>query len=150
MRTEIGTNSRTEDEAEFTQNESVLLMLNDVNIDQQLFRVAIGFPGKHPVSDRDGVVKELKAQGKWEGEDQMENKTNETEMINNIEITGNQKENITENKTVNNGKEENQGTVDKQEASSNSTQKSNSSPFINSFGMFAILFGTVMYIRKTK
>lgn len=120
------------------------------DVDTQFFRIGLGVPGKHPVSDRDAVIKELKDQGKWKEEDQTENKTNETETINNIGITDNHKENITENKTVNIGKEENTGTVDKQKASSNSTQKLNSSPLINSFWLFAILFGTVMYIRQMK
>ncbi|WP_410509719.1 hypothetical protein RSJ42_05740 [Methanosarcina hadiensis] len=64
VRTEIGTNFWTEDEAEFIQNESMIVMLKDENPDQQLFRVAIGFPGKHPVSDREVIINELKAQGK--------------------------------------------------------------------------------------
>lgn len=77
--TNMGTNSGVEDEAEFSvQNESVLLMLNDLNLDQNLFRVTIGFPGKHPVSDRDAVIEELIVQGKWKGEYQTRN-TSKTE-----------------------------------------------------------------------
>ncbi len=77
--TNIGTNSGVEDEAEFSvKNESVLLMLNDLNLDQKLFRVTIGEPGKHPVSDRDAVIEELIAQGKWKGENQARN-TSKTE-----------------------------------------------------------------------
>ena len=34
--------------------------------------------GKHPVSDRDTVIKELKALGKWKGEDQIGNISNST------------------------------------------------------------------------
>ena len=77
VRSGIGTNVASSTEAEFIQNESVLLMLNDVNLDQQLFRVSIGSPGKHPVSDREAVIKELKAQGKWQDKNQTVNKTND-------------------------------------------------------------------------
>jgi hypothetical protein len=62
VRNNIGTNVWTEDEAEFTQNESVLLMLMDQRPDKGVFRMFIGFPGKHPVSDRDAVIEALKAQ----------------------------------------------------------------------------------------
>lgn len=72
----VRTNRGLEDEAEFTKNESVLLMLKDQRPDKGVFRMSFGFPGKHPVSDRDAVIKELKAQGKWKGENQNENGTN--------------------------------------------------------------------------
>ncbi|MGB9929646.1 MAG: hypothetical protein ACPK85_14805 [Methanosarcina sp.] len=150
VRSERGTNIVTENEPQFVQNEPVLLMLNDVNPDEQLFRVAIGEPGKHPVSDRNAVVEELKARGKWKGEDQTVNQTNEVETLNNIKITGNQQKNSTENNTVGAGKEENTGTINKKEVSSNSTQKSNATPFISSFWIFAIVFGTIICIRKMK
>jgi len=75
VRTEIGTNVKTEDQAEFTQGESMLLMLKDENLNKQLFSVSVGSPGKHPVSDRDAVIKELKAQGKGQGENQTGNKS---------------------------------------------------------------------------
>lgn len=102
METKIGTNVSVEDEAEFTKNESALLMLKDVDLNKQLFDVTFGFPGKRPVSDRDAVIKELKAQGKWKVEDQIGN-TIIAGMIENTTIkqkaTIKQKENITENKT---------------------------------------------------
>jgi len=116
-----------EDEAEFTQNESVLVMLNDKRSDLQLFSVAIGSPGKHPVSDRDAVIKELKAQGKWQGENQ-----------------------TTLNKTNNTGMTANTGTVGKQAGNSNSTQKSKSTPFISPVWVLAVVLGAVMYVRKMK
>jgi hypothetical protein len=150
VRSERGTNLLTTVEVEFVQNESVLLMLNDVDLDKQLFRVGIGVPGKHPASDRDAVIEELKAQGKWKGEDQTGNETNETEMIKSTETTVNQKENITENTTVDTGKKENTGTIDKQEEKSNTSQEPNSTPFISSFWLFVIVLGTIMYVRKTK
>jgi len=74
VESKIGTNLRVEDEVEFTLHESVLLMIKDVNLNKQLSDVTFGFPGKYPVSDRDAVIKELKAQGKWKGEDQTGNK----------------------------------------------------------------------------
>lgn len=102
MKSKIGANLWVEDEVEFTKNESVLLMLKDENLGKQLFRVFVGIAGKRPVSDRDAVIKELKAQGKWPEENQTENKTNDTGMT-----------------------EENAGTTDEQEESYNQTQKSN-------------------------
>jgi hypothetical protein len=72
VRTETGKYVWTEDQAEFTLNESVLLMLMDEAPEKQLFSVSVGFPGKHPASDRDAVIEELKAQGKWQEENQTE------------------------------------------------------------------------------
>lgn len=149
VRSERGTNIKTEVEVEFIQNESVLLMLNDVDLNKQLFRVGIGVPGKHPVSDRDAVIEELKAQGKWQGEGQAGNKTNETETIENTQTASKQEENVTENKTVDNGKTENTGTAGKQEGKSNDT-KLKSTPFISSFWVLAAVLGAVMYVRKRK
>jgi len=78
--TNIGTNLKVEDEAEFSvKNESALLMLKDLNLDQKLFYVTIGEPGKRPVSDRKAVIEELIVQGKWKGEDQIGNNTSKTE-----------------------------------------------------------------------
>jgi hypothetical protein len=85
VRTETGTNLDTEDQPKFTQKESVLLMLSDKNsmfsdkdIDKDIFIVSVAFPGKHPVSDRAAVIKELKAQGKWQEGNQTVSKTNNT------------------------------------------------------------------------
>jgi hypothetical protein len=78
VETRIGTNVSFEDEAEFAKNESVLLMLKDINLKNQLFVVTFGFPGKHPISDRNAVIKVLKAQGKWYEVDQTLNTTNST------------------------------------------------------------------------
>lgn len=72
VRIETGKYVWTEDQAEFTLNESVLLMLKDKDLDEQLFSVSVGFPGKHPVSDRDSVIEELKTQGKWQEGNQTE------------------------------------------------------------------------------
>ncbi|AKB18171.1 MULTISPECIES: hypothetical protein [unclassified Methanosarcina] len=33
----------------------------------------MGFPGEHPIGHRDAVIEELKAQGKWQEENQTEN-----------------------------------------------------------------------------
>lgn len=84
VRTNVGTNASQEDEAQFTQNESVLLMLMDQRPDEGIFRTFLGFPGKHPLSDRDVVIKELKAQGKWKGGDQIGNTSNNTGNENDI------------------------------------------------------------------
>jgi len=75
IRSKIGTNLDVEDEVEFAQNESALLMLNDENLDGQLFRVPLGI--KYPVSDRAAVIAELKTQGKW-----IEESSNQTQKSN--------------------------------------------------------------------
>lgn len=79
VETRIGTNATVEDEVEFAKNESVLLMLKDINLKNQLFEMTFGFPGKHPVSDRNAVIEELKAQGKWHEVNQTLNTTNSTQ-----------------------------------------------------------------------
>lgn len=73
VRTKTGKYLWTEDQAEFTLNESVLLMLRDEDPEKQLFSVSIGFPGKHPASDRDAVIEGLKVQGKLQEENQTGN-----------------------------------------------------------------------------
>lgn len=159
VRTNIGANASTEDEAEFTKNESVLLMLKDQRADEGIFQMSLGFLGKHQVSDRDAVIEALKAQGKWKEEDKKgnkeenkkEKKANDTEMVENIEKVGNQKENITENKTVNNGKFKNTGTRGEQEEKPNTTEESNKVPSINSFFVLAIvLVAFMMYTRSIR
>jgi hypothetical protein len=157
VRTEKGTSMDTEDQPELIQNESVLLMLNDrdgiyndEDIDKQLFIITCGFPGKHPISDRNAVIKELKAQGKWKGENQIGNMTNQTEKITNTETTGSPKENVTEKKTVDKEKAENTGTVDKQKEKTDTPPKSNRTPFMSSFWVLAIVVGTVTYVGKMK
>jgi hypothetical protein len=122
VRTEMGTNLWVEDEAEFTLNESVLLMLKDENIDKQLFRVPAG--SKDSVSDRDAVIEELKAQGKWQDQNQIVNKTNNTGMSNN------------------------KGTASEQDENSNLTPKSKNTPFISPIWVFATVLGAVIYTKK--
>ncbi len=95
VESKIGTNLRVEDEVEFTLHESVLLMLKDVNLNKQLFDVTFGFPGKHPVSDRDAVIKELKAQGKWQDKNPIDNISNNTEIEYDVsEDSNNNSENV--------------------------------------------------------
>ncbi|WP_292372106.1 hypothetical protein [Methanosarcina sp. UBA411] len=147
VRSGIGTNIAMSTEPNFIQNESVLLMLKDINLDQQLFHVAIGEPGKRPVSDRDAVVKELKSLSKWPEENQTENKTNKTEVVENAG-TVEQEENQTENKTNDTGMTDNAGTTDEQEESSNQTQKSNTTPFMSPVSAIAVILGAIVYIRR--
>jgi len=148
VRSEIGTNMRMSTEPNFSQNESVLLMLNDINLDQQLFHVSIGEPGKHPISDRDAVVKELKSLGKWPEENQIENKTNETEAVENIGTIDKQEENQTENKTNDTGMTENAGTTGEQTESSNQTRKSNTTPFMSPVSAIAVMLGAIVYVKR--
>ena len=150
VRTETGTNFWTEDEAEFTLNESVLIMLKDADLNKQLFSVATGFPGKHPASDRDAVIKELKTQGKWPEENQTGNKINETEVVDNTGALDKQEGNQIVNGTNYTGVTENTGTVDKQEENSNSTRKPNTTPFISPVWVLAALLGAVTYVRRKK
>lgn len=127
----IGTNLWVEDEAEFTRHETVLLMLKDSDLNKLLFTVSVGFPGKRPVSDRDAVIEELKAQGKWKGEDQTENTTNDT------------------------GIAANTGTLREQEEKSNfssgsKTPESKSTPIVSPFWVIAVLLGAAKYLGKKK
>jgi hypothetical protein len=150
VRIETGSSYWTEDEAEFIKNESVLIMLKDVDLDNQLFKVTSGFPGKRPAADRDAVIEELKAQGKWPEENQTGNKTNETKVIENVGTVDKQEENQTENKTNDTGMTENTGITGKQEESSNHTQKPNTTPFMSPICMIAVMFGVVIYIKNIK
>ena len=59
VRTECGTNVRTEDEASFAANETAILMLGDVDVSEHRFRMVCGEVGKHPISDRDAILKAL-------------------------------------------------------------------------------------------
>ncbi len=150
VRTESGSSFWTEDEAEFTtHNESVLLMLKDKDLNKQLFSVTFGFPGKHPISDRDAVVKELKAQGKWPEENQNENKTNETEMVENTKTENEQEDqnfdNINDTKTT-----ENTETTGEQEESSNKTQKPNATPFMSPVSVIAVILGAIVCLKRNQ
>ncbi len=69
VRTKIGTNVITEDEPTFALNETIILMLEDVNINEDRFGVVFGVPGKHPLSDRDAVLQELAAREQAQSED---------------------------------------------------------------------------------
>ncbi|MDQ1253039.1 MAG: hypothetical protein QG646_2184 [Euryarchaeota archaeon] len=120
VKTRIGTNLLVEDEAEFTKNESVLLMLKDADLNNQLFSVTFGFPGKRPVSDRDAVIKEIKAQGKWQEGNQTSNKTKEIKP------------------------------ASKEDEISNSTQKSKKTPFISPILVIAVIFVVFLYLKKIK
>lgn len=124
VRTNTGTNVWTEDQAEFTLNESVLIMLRDEDLDKQLFSVFASFPGKHPISDKEAVINELKAQGKLQGETQKVNTANDTGIAENTETVGKPAENP------------------------NQTQKPDSTPFISPIWVLAILLGSVTYVRK--
>jgi len=145
IRSKIGTNLAVEDEVEFAQNESALLMLNDGNLDELLFRVPLGI--KYPVSDRDAVIEELKAQGKWQEENQTENKTSETEAVENTKTEDEQEnqnvDNLNDTKTT-----ENAGTTGKQEESSNQTQKPNATPFMSPVCVLAVMLGAVIYLKR--
>ncbi len=89
-------------------------------LNNQLFGVTFGFPGKRPVSDRDAVIKELKAQGKWQEGNQTSNKTKEIQ------------------------------TASKEDEISNSTQKSKNIPFISPILVIAVIFGVFLYMKRVK
>jgi hypothetical protein len=148
VESKIGSNLWVEDQVEFAKNESALIMLEDVNLNKQLFSVTFGFPGKHPIFDRDAVIKELKIQGKWSEENQIENKTNEAKKIENAELLGKQKENQTENKTNNTGMTENTGTTGKKGENTNNNQKSNVTPFMSPICIIASMIGAIVYVKR--
>ena len=77
VRTKIGTNYWTEDEPSFVLNKTIILMLEDDNISDDRFGVVFGVPGKHPLSDRDGVLQEPAAreQAQIEDDSDMDEKT---------------------------------------------------------------------------
>jgi hypothetical protein len=147
VRIETGSSYWTEDEAEFTLNEHVLIMLKDSDVDKQLFSVTFGFPGKLPAADRDAVIEELKAQGKWPEENQTENKTNETGIVENTKTENEQKDqnidSINDTKTA-----ENTETADEKEESSNKTQKPNATPFMSPVSAIAVMLGAIVCLKK--
>lgn len=57
--TEIGTNVIVMGEPKFTENETVLLMLEDVNVSENRFKVLYGELGKYPLSNKDAILREL-------------------------------------------------------------------------------------------
>ena len=59
VRTECGTGVRTEDEASFAANETAILMLEDVDASENRFMILCGEAGKHQISDRDAILKEI-------------------------------------------------------------------------------------------
>lgn len=132
VRTNIGTRMWTEDEAEFTQNESVLLMLNDQRPDEGVFRISVGFPGKHPESDRNIVINELKAQGKWQNGNQTVN----------IDKSGESPLPYTKINNSNNiQSESNNGSSNINNSTGNKYSRINSIPGIGLFGSLICLYG---------
>ncbi|MEL4304583.1 hypothetical protein [Methanococcoides sp. LMO-2] len=59
--TEIGSTYINNNEPQFYKGESVILMLQDINVTENRFEVTIGEPGKHPVTDRDEIISELES-----------------------------------------------------------------------------------------
>jgi hypothetical protein len=59
--TEIGSTYINNNEPRFYKGESVILMLQDINVTENRFEVTIGEPGKHPVTDRDEIISELES-----------------------------------------------------------------------------------------
>lgn len=148
VRSEIGTNSAISTEAEFIRNESMLLMLKDENLGEQLFRVAIGEPGKHPVSDREEVIEGLKAQGKWQKENLTVDNTASTEETEITETTDNQEKNQTVSKENDTGTTEKTETAEGKKGNYSSTKELNNVSFISLTWVLALLLSAVMYLRK--
>ena len=59
VRTECGTGIWTEDEASFAANETAILMLEDADANENRFVILCGEAGKHPISDRGKILKEI-------------------------------------------------------------------------------------------
>ena len=78
VKTEEGRNVRVAGAASFTTEETVILMLEDEKVSESRFGVMFGEVGKHPLSDRDAVVRELEA-----GDLQQRNGDSEDELLQN-------------------------------------------------------------------
>ncbi|MDF1557832.1 MAG: hypothetical protein P1P80_06600 [ANME-2 cluster archaeon] len=74
IRTEGGKNLYIEGQATFNADETVLLMLKDVDIRENRFNVLWGEPGKHPVSDRGEVLRAISLKERF---DDQRNQTSE-------------------------------------------------------------------------
>ena len=72
VRTEGGTNVWVEDEASFAVNETAILMLEDVDVSEHRFRMVCGEVGKHPLSDRDAILKALSDRPRKSGDSEDE------------------------------------------------------------------------------
>ena len=72
VRTECGTNVRTEDEASFAANETAILMLEDVDVSEHRFKMVCGEVGKHPLSGRDAILKTLSDRPRIRGDSEDE------------------------------------------------------------------------------
>ncbi|MCM1987676.1 hypothetical protein [Methanococcoides seepicolus] len=62
--TERGSMYSNANEPRFYTGESVILMLQDINVADNRFKVTIGEPGKHPTADRDEIISELESMAK--------------------------------------------------------------------------------------
>ncbi|MCM1986302.1 hypothetical protein [Methanococcoides seepicolus] len=62
--TERGSMYINNNEPRFYNGESVILMLQDINVAENRFKVTIGEPGKHPTADRGEIISELESMGK--------------------------------------------------------------------------------------
>lgn len=72
VRTEGGTNVWVEDEASFAANETAILMLEDVDVGEHRFKMVCGEVGKHPISDRDAILKALSDRPRRNGDSEDE------------------------------------------------------------------------------
>lgn len=142
VKSRVGSHLSVEDEAEFTKNESVLLMLQNGDQKNQTYHVTFGFLGKHLVSDRGAVMKALKAQGKIEIETQPANETivgypaiiTETQKpTSNPQLLEElEKENTTKNTTE------------------NTTVYIDKAPFVRPVWVVAIMLIAIIYARRQK
>ncbi|WP_440955877.1 hypothetical protein ACSAZK_02645 [Methanosarcina sp. Mfa9] len=152
VRTETGTGVWTEDQPEFEENEEVLLMLKDLDLEDRLFKVSVYFPGKHPVSDRDAVIEELKVQGKWQGEYETDDDgaAGEPEEGEEGEGTATESENTPfigqeGNETGEDGVE---GKEAEGEDDEDSGAESESTPFVSSLWVLVALVGAVFVLER--
>ena len=132
----IGSSSMTtDDEASFNTGEKVLLyLMKDDNsatkdVGPEHFIVKGCLQGKFTLTDDGKAIRP-------------DETTTLDELLSTINQTVNKKNDV--------GMSDNTETVSKQEGNSNSTLKSKSAPFISSFWALAAVFGTFMYVKKTK
>ncbi|ODV49798.1 hypothetical protein C7960_0606 [Methanohalophilus euhalobius] len=59
VRTEVGTSFEIEGATRFNQSEQVILMLKDISVSENEFKVTFMENGKHPLSEKDEVMNKL-------------------------------------------------------------------------------------------
>lgn len=67
VRTEMGISFVIAGEARFYQNEPIILMLKDINVSENEFKVTFAENGKHSLSEKGEILKELSEESPFIG-----------------------------------------------------------------------------------